>query len=253
MALTVVADTLYSAYGLTTAADVPAPLAYVIIAWPSFFNFANSFIPAETTIITAAAGTFTANLEPSSDSSPPFSYSVVYQFSDGTRQSDVWNVPRSATTQKVYQVHAPIPALAPSSISLSLIASSGATIGQPMVYSGAAWGPSSTVSALGMIQGNGILTPTIAAGAGAGTGPTIAVAGSTLAGKIILTTGTTPAANSTICTLTFPNTFTVSPFAVVGSSVAISWDTTTSTLTLLSGVTPLAASTLHSFTFICIG
>lgn len=44
--------------------------------------------------------------------------------------------------------------------------------------------------------------PTIAAGTGAGTGPTVSVAGYDTCGTISVTTGTTPAANATIVTVT---------------------------------------------------
>lgn len=48
-------------------------------------------------------------------------------------------------------------------------------------------------------------TPTIAAGAAAGTGPTIAVAGNDLSGKITLTVGTSPTTGA-LCTVTFGST-----------------------------------------------
>jgi len=51
--------------------------------------------------------------------------------------------------------------------------------------------------------------PTIAAGAGAGTGPTIAVAGSDLAGSVTLTTGTTSAAGA-LFTVTYGDAFDAS-------------------------------------------
>jgi len=51
--------------------------------------------------------------------------------------------------------------------------------------------------------------PSIAAGAGAGTGPTIAVAGSDLAGSVTLTTGTTSAAGA-LFTVTYGDAFDAS-------------------------------------------
>lgn len=50
-----------------------------------------------------------------------------------------------------------------------------------------------------------VTVPTVAASTGAGTSPTITVVGTGTAGKVTLTTGTTPAASGAIFTLTWPS------------------------------------------------
>lgn len=51
-------------------------------------------------------------------------------------------------------------------------------------------------------------TPTVAADVGAGTSPTISITGSDVRGKLSLTAGTSPAANSAALIITFANAFT---------------------------------------------
>lgn len=58
-------------------------------------------------------------------------------------------------------------------------------------------------------------TPSIAAGAGAGTSPTVAVSGADLAGVVTVTTGTTPTANAVVATITFARAFAAAPKAVI--------------------------------------
>lgn len=57
--------------------------------------------------------------------------------------------------------------------------------------------------------------PSIAAGTGAGTGPTISISGNDVAGKITLTTGTTPTLAGTICTVTFSVALGATPKSVI--------------------------------------
>lgn len=58
-------------------------------------------------------------------------------------------------------------------------------------------------------------TPGIAAGAGAGTGPTISITGNDLEGYVTLTPGTSPAASSTVWTVTFEEAFGTAPKTVM--------------------------------------
>ena len=58
-------------------------------------------------------------------------------------------------------------------------------------------------------------TPTISAGAGAGTSPTISIAGIDECGYISLTTGTSPSTSSTVATITFSITYGVVPKCVL--------------------------------------
>ncbi len=57
-------------------------------------------------------------------------------------------------------------------------------------------------------------TPSIAAGAGAGTGPTVSVAGTDIAGVITVTTGTGPATGK-LAGITFASAFTAAPNVVL--------------------------------------
>jgi len=61
-------------------------------------------------------------------------------------------------------------------------------------------------------------TPSIAAGTGAGTSPTISIVGDDVAGKIILTAGTTPTLAGIICTVTFSSTLASVPKSVLFSA-----------------------------------
>jgi len=62
--------------------------------------------------------------------------------------------------------------------------------------------------------------PAIAAGAGAGTGPTVALSSNStdLAGKISVTTGTSPTASAVVVTITFATPYTVAPNVVLGTN-----------------------------------
>lgn len=53
----------------------------------------------------------------------------------------------------------------------------------------------------------GGITPTVAAGAAAGSSPTVTVAGTAVAGAISLTTGTTAVSTGVLCTVTLPSAF----------------------------------------------
>ena len=58
-------------------------------------------------------------------------------------------------------------------------------------------------------------TPTIAAGAGAGTSPTISISGTDAAGIIQLTPGTSPSTNAIVATITFAAIFATPPVVVL--------------------------------------
>jgi hypothetical protein len=97
------------------------------------------------------------------------------------------------------------PALPAQSISIINAAISGtATIGAGAI----------TAATLNHLIGGGS-APSIAAGAGAGTGPTIAISGTDVSGVITLTTGTTPTTPATIATITFATAFAAAPKGVI--------------------------------------
>lgn len=66
----------------------------------------------------------------------------------------------------------------------------------------------------------GSSAPSVAAGAGAGTSPTIALTSgsSDSAGELVLTTGTSPTADTTIATITFSSAYSTAPFVVFSPS-----------------------------------
>jgi hypothetical protein len=105
-------------------------------------------------------------------------------------------------------------------------------------------------------------TPTIAAGAGAGTSPTVSLSNATdAAGIISITTGATPSNASTVATITFSTAFAAAPRVVTitpcnAAAEALTrkpyWGTVSTTaFTLDIGATALPASSgpyLFSFT-----
>jgi len=100
-------------------------------------------------------------------------------------------------------------------------------------------------------------TPTIAAGAAAGTSPTIAIAGGSYAGKITLTTGSSPTTTGVLCTVTLPVTFPTGTIVTITAADADSgahvarWfvASTTSTFTLNASGTALSAATEYIFNY----
>lgn len=105
-------------------------------------------------------------------------------------------------------------------------------------------------------------TPTVAAGAGAGTSPTVAITGTDVSGVLTITTGTSPTgSNATIATITFSGAYGSAPKSVQltpagATSAALSGATapyvdassiSTTVWVLKSGSTALAASTTHKF------
>jgi hypothetical protein len=117
------------------------------------------------------------------------------------------------------------------------------------------------------IVGSGA-APSIAAGAGAGTGPTVQINGSDTAGHITVTTGTTPGTNAVICTVTFGLAFTAAPRSVIltpanaaaklltGAGqvwVDAAADRATTSFSVRSGATALTASTAYQFYYLTCG
>lgn len=99
-------------------------------------------------------------------------------------------------------------------------------------------------------------TPTIVAGAGAGTSPTISISGTDLGFRIALTTGTAPS-TGTIATVTFNRPYGSAPFVAIGERNANSaglavrpYATTSTTALTLSIGTALSASTQYIWEFI---
>lgn len=99
--------------------------------------------------------------------------------------------------------------------------------------------------------------PTIAAGTGAGTSPTISISGTDLAGEISLTTGTAPAANVTIATITFNGTFASTPFVIISPSSAAAADAnvyvvrvSATQFQIAVTATALTAATAYKWTYI---
>lgn len=98
-------------------------------------------------------------------------------------------------------------------------------------------------------------TPTIAAGAAAGSSPTVAVVGSGTAGKITLTTGTTATTTGVLCTVTLPVTYPTGTFVTITAGDADAavhvarWfaTSTASTIVLNASGTALSDATAYVF------
>ena len=88
--------------------------------------------------------------------------------------------------------------------------------------------------------------PTIAAGTGAGSSPTISVSGTDNYQTITLTTGTSPSATATICTVTFNKTWGNAPKCIVSPG--------NSNAALASTTNPyVSSSSTTTFTFTSTG
>ena len=104
--------------------------------------------------------------------------------------------------------------------------------------------------------------PTLAAGTGAGTSPTVSIAGTDTAGTITVTTGTSPATNATIVTVTFATAYASGPYCLVtpanaataalGSAAAFVSSSSTTTFLLTSNAVALAGSTTYVWYFCCV-
>lgn len=100
-----------------------------------------------------------------------------------------------------------------------------AASGNPSLFTG-------PVSVRHLIGNGG--APSIAAGAGAGTGPTVFVSGTDTAGAVIIVTGTLPTVSSVAATVTFLKAFATNPFMSLTAANAAT--------ALLSGVTGVFVS-----------
>lgn len=105
-------------------------------------------------------------------------------------------------------------------------------------------------------------TPTIAAGASAGSGPTVSVTGTDLAGKISITTGTATTANGIVATITFNTAYATAPYVIleesnsnaanvnrVGTAIVYPSSSTTATF-VITVIGTLTASTAFTWNYI---
>lgn len=103
-------------------------------------------------------------------------------------------------------------------------------------------------------------TPTIAAGAGAGTSPTVSISGTDLAGQINITSGTLPSISAIIVTVTFNQTFGSPPYCILwpaNTNAAILGflpyvNSTTTTFTVNAPTVGLGAATQYLYNYHCI-
>lgn len=104
---------------------------------------------------------------------------------------------------------------------------------------------------------NGMTTPTIAAGAAAGTSPTVAISGSGAAHKVTVTTGTSPA-TGVLATVTLPKALGVTPIisidpgnaaaaALTGATAVWALASNGSSYVINAGSSALAASTAYAW------
>ncbi len=106
-------------------------------------------------------------------------------------------------------------------------------------------------------------TPSIAAGAGAGTSPTIGIVGTDLAGQITLTSGLVPSAASVIFTVTFNTAYAAAPNVVFSPAnanaaglngvTAVYVTSTTTTFVFDSGATGITAALVFVWNYHVIG
>ena len=106
----------------------------------------------------------------------------------------------------------------------------------------------------------GSSAPTLAAGTGAGTSPTVAIVGTDMAGRITITTGTSPTAAATVVTVTFNIEYGAAPYvsltpananaaALALASRPYPSASTTTTFVITAGTAALAASTQYVFNY----
>lgn len=116
---------------------------------------------------------------------------------------------------------------------------------------------SSTVTTSHIIGGTA--APTVATSTGIGatcttTSCTATITGTDLAGFLVAQTGTSPAANTTIITVTFKSAYGAPPYCVVAnasSTTSSIWSTTTTTTLLLKSNTALPASSNIGWYYLC--
>lgn len=121
-----------------------------------------------------------------------------------------------------------------------------AASGNPSFFTG-------TVSVKHLIGNGG--APSIAAGAGAGTGPTVFVSGTDTAGAVIIITGTLPTVSSVAATVTFLSAFASNPFmsltpgnaatALLSGATGVFVTPSTTNFTITAGPSGLVAATTY--------
>jgi hypothetical protein len=103
--------------------------------------------------------------------------------------------------------------------------------------------------------------PTAVIGSGAGSGASVVMQGTDASGEIAVTTGTSPAAQGTVATITFNTAFATTPFPILSpasnttanlqaTTPAFATATTTA-LTITSGNTALTAGTTYVWNYHC--
>src|SRR5690348_2536682 len=70
----------------------------VTVAWPNFNGSDGHYTPAGSRTFTVTNGAFTTLLQPSTVSSPHFSYKVTYKFGSATPPTCSWVVPITNST-----------------------------------------------------------------------------------------------------------------------------------------------------------
>lgn len=103
-------------------------------------------------------------------------------------------------------------------------------------------------------------TPSILAGAGAGTSASVAISGTDLSGTISLTTGASPSAGSTIITVSFSSAFPSAPRkflqATNAATIRLAGNSpipsTTTTTLVLTSQTALAANTTYTWDYMLV-
>jgi hypothetical protein len=112
-ALTPIADTVYTASGTTAA-----PGSYLVIKWPRFTSGGSHPIPPNVQTVPLANGTFSIALESTATAQFPFHYTVEYHLVSAGQQlppyTETWDVPDTATPQRIANVLVVAPAPLPA-------------------------------------------------------------------------------------------------------------------------------------------
>lgn len=125
---------LYAADGTSLANGT------VTIAWPNFSASDGHYVPAGSKVVVVSSGVFSQALEPSTNSSPIFSYKITYRFGSQSPANCSWVVSTSnagiASVETCPTAASSIPA---TGISLSQISSGGGANGQCMILAAGVW------------------------------------------------------------------------------------------------------------------
>jgi len=112
------------------------------------------------------------------------------------------------------------------------------------------------------VNGWASASPSMVLGTGAGTSPTSSIQGTDTGMRIVITTGTTPATNATVATLTFNRPYAIRPIVVIsaGNAAAAARAATVhcdapdgGTFTIKVAATALSASTAYAWNVHVIG